>query len=145
MGDWTLEAAQRTATKHLEEEEGRLRQYGDEAMAIAAGAFPRNSSSFAYVSSLYVKGGWATLYGFSGYSSNAASQFIQVFDLGSLAQLATGAVPVLVLGIPGTTNFSYAAGVHGRRFSRGIVIANSTTGPTYTAGAADTWFDVQYV
>lgn len=145
MAETTLEAAQRAAMEAIEEENGRLRQFGDEAMAIRYGDFPRSAPSYAYVASLLVKGGWGTLYGFSGYSSRTSSQFIQVFNLGDLTQLTTGAVPVIVIAVPAATNFSFDAGVHGRRFSRGIVIANSSTGATYTAGSADTWFDVQYV
>ena len=33
----------------------------------------------------------------------------------------------------------------GRAFQAGIVVCNSTTAVTLTIGAADTWFDVQYV
>lgn len=145
MGSWTLEAAQRAALESVEGDAGKLRQYGDEAMAIEAGNFPRNSPSFGYVSSLYVKGGWTTLYGFSGYSSRTSSQFIHCFNIGSPVDLVAGLVPVIVISVPAASNFSFDAGLHGRRFSRGLVIANSTTGPSYTAGAADTTFDVQYV
>lgn len=145
MGDWTLAAAQQAAMESLEAEGGTLAQRGDEAIALAAGDFPRSTYSGAYVATLLVKGGWATLYGFSGYNSKTSAQFIQVFNLGSTVALATGAVPVIVISVPAASNFSFDAGIHGRRFSRGIVIANSSTGPTYTAGSADCWFDVQYV
>lgn len=145
MGEWTLAQAQHAAMERLEEGDGKLAQYGDEAIALAAGEFPRNTYSGAYVSSLLVKGGWATLYGFSGYNSKTSSQFVQVFNLGSTVQLTTGAVPVIVIAVPAGANFSFDAGIHGRRFSRGIVLANSSTGATYTAGSADCWFDVQYV
>lgn len=145
MGEWTLEAAQRAAMERLEQDGGKLRQYGDEAMAVAAGEFPRNASSFAYVNALLVKGGWTTLYGFSGYNSKTSTQFVQVFNLGDLVSLTSGAVPVIVVAVPAASNFSFDAGIHGRRFSRGLVIANSSTGATYTAGSADCWFDVQFV
>lgn len=145
MGDWTLAAAQQAAMERLEGDGGKLKQYGDEAMALAAGEFPRNASSFAYVSSLLVKGGWTTLYGFSGYNSKVSAQFVQVFNFGDVVSLAAGAVPVIVVAVPAASNFSFDAGIHGRRFSRGIVIANSSTGATYTAGSADCWFDVQFV
>lgn len=118
-------------------------QYGDEAMAIRAGQFPRNVTSQAYESTHVVKSGACTLYGFSGYSSRASSQFVQVHDVRGLP--ASGAVPVVVIAVTASSNFSYDAGMHGRRFLQGCVIVNSTTGPTYTAGAADTFFDVQYV
>lgn len=145
MGDWTLAHAQHAAMERLEGENGRLPQYGDEAMALASGDFPRNSSSYAYVTSMLVKGGWTTLYGFSGYSSRTTSQFIQVFNIGDPTQLVAGIAPVIVVAVPAASNFSFDAGIHGRRFSRGVVIANSTTAPTYTAALADTIFDVQYV
>lgn len=138
----TLEEAQRRAVAN---EDGWLRQFGDEAIAVAAGEFPRNGNGYAYVTSLLVKGGLTTLYGFSGYNSNAAAQFIQVFDAASLGAVATGAVPEILVKAGGASNFSYDAGHNGRRFLRGVVIANSSTGPTYTAGAADCWFDVQFV
>jgi hypothetical protein len=120
-------------------------QYGDMAVSIAAGQFPYNGTSQAYESSRLVKGGAGTCYGFSGYSSRATAQFIHLYDLPNLAALTASMSPDVIIAVPASSNFSYDAGSHGRRFLQGLIIANSTTGPTYTAGAADTYYDVQYV
>lgn len=105
-------------------------------------ALPLNVHSQAYELGRQVKTGPGLLYGFTAYSSNVAAQWIQLHD--SIGAPASGAVPVTV--------FKVAAAAHiqpgylpARPFLVGIWIGNSTTGPTYTAGAADTFFDVQYV
>ena len=120
-------------------------QYGDAALAIVAGQFPRNASSQAYESVRLVKGGAATCYGFSGYSSRASAQYVLLFDIPNLSGLVAGAVPVVIVAVTAASNFSYNPGNSGRRFLQGLVIANSTTSPTDTAGAADTFYDEQYV
>ena len=145
MDAYTLDDIRRAAYEAVADDDGRLLQFGDEALAVLAGEFPRNSRSSAYESLRLVKAGAVTVYGFSGYSSRATSQWIHLYDAASADLLATGAVPSVILSVLGVSNFSYDAGAHGRRFLQGCVIANSTTGPTYTAGAADTWYDVQYV
>jgi hypothetical protein len=109
---------------------------------LAAG-LPINSTSLKYENSRIVKSGKTTLFGLSGYSSNAGSQFIQAHDSSTVP--ANGAVPVLLVAVTATTNFSVAYVLPGRFFSRGCVLCNSTTGPTLTLGAADTWFDAQYI
>ena len=101
----------------------------------------KNVTVTAYVASLVVSARPTTLYGFSGYNSGAA-QFLLVFDAAALP--AEGAVPKLVLAVGATSNFAGDWGVEGRFFSNGIVICNSSTGPTKTIGAADCWLDVQY-
>lgn len=107
------------------------------------GGFPCNSASSALESFRVVKSGAGTLYGFSGFSNRASQQFIQVFDLGNLP--ADGAVPMIVITVPASSNFSYDGGLHGRAFRAGIVICNSSTAATKTIGSADCWFDAQYV
>ncbi len=102
---------------------------------------PLNSTSEAYETSRVVKVGPGILYGFSGYNSKASAQFIQLFDANALP--AEGAIPVMVITVPATSNFSYSPGVYGRAFEAGIVILNSSTGPTKTIGSADCWYDVQ--
>lgn len=106
-------------------------------------ALPDNKTTVAYAASLVVKASGGTLWGLTGYNSKAAAQFIQVFDAASLP--ADTAVPKLVFTVPASSNFFFEAGEGlGRYFSIGIVICNSSTGPTKTIGAADCWFDVQY-
>jgi hypothetical protein len=104
---------------------------------------PNNSSSDVYENSRSCGGGGSRLFGFSGYSSNVAAQFILVFDTNRLP--ADGAHPVMVIPVAAASVFSAYFGSIGRWFSRGIVLCNSTTGPTKTIGVADTWFDVQYL
>jgi hypothetical protein len=104
---------------------------------------PLSASSVAYTNALLVKAGDGICYGLSGYSSKASAQFIQVHDLGAIP--ADGAVPVTILTVPATGNFSIDYGPRGRAFRAGIVVCNSSTAQTKTIGLADTWFDVQYV
>jgi hypothetical protein len=104
--------------------------------------FPLSVHSMAYESARIIKTGPGILYGFTAYSSNAAAQFIQIFDAATLP--AAGAIPAVLLSVAASSTLG-VNWLPGRAFLVGIVIANSTTGPTRTAGAADTWFDAQFV
>jgi hypothetical protein len=104
---------------------------------------PDNASSGALSQFLVVKSGAGKLYGASILSTKAGSQFIQIFD--STGPPASGAVPVFVATVSGSSNLGLYWGSVGRWFSRGIVIANSSTSATQTAGSADCWFDAQYI
>lgn len=108
----------------------------------AQGLKPLNKHSAAYANSIFVKSGQGILYGFTARSSNASAQFIQVHD--TQAVPASGAVPCVVVDIAATATTG-ALWLPGRTFLYGCWIVNSTTAPTYTAGAADTFFDVQYL
>jgi len=77
------------------------------------------------------------LYGISGYNSGPA-QFIQLHD--SASAPANGVVPVLNISVAATSNYSIDFGVYGMNFVNGLYVANSTTAPTLTAGAADCQF-----
>lgn len=112
-----------------------------ERLPLPAG-YPRNRTSTAYGNSILVKSGVAKCFGFQGYNSGAA-QFVLVFDAKDVP--SAGAIPVLVIPVAATSLFSGYFGSIGRSFDHGIVLANSSTGPTLTIGAADCWFDVQYV
>lgn len=79
-------------------------------------------------------------YGFSGYNAGPA-QFIQVHN--ATAEPADGEVPKVVFPIAANGPFAMDWSPDGRFFSIGMVICNSSTGPTKTVGANDCWFDVQ--
>jgi len=102
---------------------------------------PQNVTTPAYAASLVASARPAALYGFSGYNSGPA-QFIQVHDAASLP--ADTEVPKIVLRVAAQTSFSFDAGRYGRWFQSGIVVCNSSTGPTKTIAAADCWFDCQF-
>jgi hypothetical protein len=103
---------------------------------------PYNSTSSAYEKARKAASGPCKLFGLQGYNSGAA-QFVLVIDDEDTP--ADGAVPVIIIPAAATDSFSAYFGTAGRWFSRGIIVANSSTGPTLTIGAADCWFDVQYI
>lgn len=103
---------------------------------------PLNKSSIAYAASLVVKTGTGILYGFTVFSSRASAQWIQVFDARDVP--ADGAVPAWIGTVATVSNLG-VNWLPGRTFQAGIVICNSSTGPTKTIGSADCWFDAQYV
>lgn len=105
-------------------------------------AFPANATSVAYATNLVVKASAGRLFGVQGYNSNASPQFIQVHNATSLP--VDTSVPVITFLVPGTSPFSIDFGRLGRYFATGIVLCNSSSGPTKTIGAADCWFDAQY-
>ncbi len=103
----------------------------------------RQATSIAYEASRVVKTTPGVVYGLAGYNSKASAQFIQLYDAISLP--AEDAVPVFVLSVGASSNFSVDFGIYGRKFAAGIVIGNSSTGPTKTIGSADCFFDIGYV
>ena len=109
--------------------------------ALVANA-PTNASTTAYAASLIVKASAGVLYIITGFNSRSSGQFIQIFDSATLP--ADTSVPKVIFYVESNSNFSFDLGAYGRAFSSGIVICNSSTGPTKKIGAADCWFDVQY-
>lgn len=112
---------------------------------LSTGSYLQNSTSLAYEASRLVKSTAGVAYGVSGYSSLGASQWIQMFNWGAGTIPPNGTIPVVTIVVPTVANFSIDFGYWGRMFPAGIWIANSTTGPTLTVGAADTFFDVRFV
>lgn len=103
---------------------------------------PFNSDSAAYVASQIAKATAGVLYGVWGYNSKGSAQFIQLHDAAALP--ADAAVPEIVITVPTVANFYLDFGVYGRQFTSGIIICNSSTGPTKTIGSADCWFSLMY-
>jgi len=100
-----------------------------------------NAKTSAYAASLVCSHS-APVYlcGITVYNSSASSQFIQVHDAASLP--ANAAVPEFFFEILPSTS-KMIEFLRPRKFAVGIVVCNSSTGPTKTIGSADCWFDVQ--
>jgi hypothetical protein len=101
-----------------------------------------NATTVAYAASLVVKASGGVLFGLTGYNSKASAQFIQIHD--AVALPSEAAVPKVIISVPASSSFSVDFGKEGRKFDNGIVLCNSSTGPTKTIGSADCWFDAQY-
>lgn len=102
-----------------------------------------NSTSTAYEASRVVKNTPGVLVGLTGHNSSASAQFIQIHNAAALP--SNGTAPVITIRVPASSSFALEYdNADARYFSTGIVVANSSTGPTLTIGAADCWFDVQY-
>lgn len=105
-------------------------------------SLPLNNHSNGLEASRLIKSGPGELYGFTVYSNKASAQFIHVFDAASVP--ADGAVPTVIFTVA-ATSFLPVAWLPSRTFLYGIVLANSTTAATKTAGSADCFFDAQFV
>ena len=104
---------------------------------------PTNSTSTVYESSRVIKATPGTLYSILCFNSSASAQWIQLHN--STAVPINGTVPTgPIFLVPAGGNLSISSDKFGRFFSSGIIVCNSTTGPTKTTGAADCWFDCQY-
>lgn len=102
-------------------------------------AAPTTASSAAYEASHVGKASAGTLFSVSIYNSSNSAQFYQLHDAAALP--ANNAVPKSVIRIPAQGTGGWDFGLRGRPFATGIVIANSSTGPTLTTGSADSYFD----
>jgi hypothetical protein len=101
------------------------------------------ASSVAFAASLVVKGSVGRLFTVNGYNSKTSAQFIQVLNSATLP--ADTAVPVALITVPASSNFSMDFGPLGIPLSTGIVLSNSSTGPTKTIGSADVYFTASYI
>lgn len=109
-----------------------------------ASGLPRNSSSLALEASRLVKAGAGWLYGLQCLSTKGVAQFVLLFDTTSAAVPANGATPVAAFTVAASGNLP-VTWVPGRWFEQGIWVANSSTSSTLTLGAADCFFDCQYI
>ena len=124
-------------------------QCDDTGRLIVSGAPPAGATntysratSGSYKKSLVVKASAGRLFLLTGYNSNAAAQFVQVHDAAAVP--ADGVAPVYTFVVP-QGNFSLDLTNIGDYFSNGIVVCNSSTGPTKTIGADDCWFTALYL
>lgn len=117
-------------------------EWAEEFIGESGTPWPRSASSTELASSIVVKSGPARLWGFTVYNSNAAAQFILVFDANSLP--ADGATADIVFTVAASSHLPINY-IPGRAMLRGLVMCNSSTEPTKTIGSADCFFDVQYV
>lgn len=102
---------------------------------------PLNATSTAYEASRVAKASPGVCFGLTVTNSKASTQFVQLHDSATLP--ADNAVPVLPIEVPAGATVGVDFGYWGRNFKNGLVVCNSSTGPTKTIGSADCWFDVQ--
>ena len=98
-------------------------------------------TSAAYEASHVIKAAPGTLITVFGYNSGGA-QFIQVHDATALP--ADTGVPKITFAVAAASNFYLDVPATGMDFGTGIVVCNSTTGPTKTIGSANCWFVAIY-
>lgn len=114
-----------------------------------AGAYSRATdlsvayTSAGYAASLVAKASSGTLFGVWGYNSKGSAQFIQIHPAAALP--ADNAVPFFTATVPTAANFAFTFGDRGLSIANGIVVCNSSTGPSKTIGSADCWFVVAYL
>lgn len=89
----------------------------------------------ALAASLIVKPSKGGLLRVFGFNTLAGTQFIQLHDSATLP--VDTAVPIAVIAIAASSAFSIDLNGLIFPFQNGIVICNSTTGPTKTIGAAN--------
>ena len=102
---------------------------------------PLNYTSKALEAAAVIAGA-SQLYGVTICSTNVATQFIWLFDARAVpANATTGGLPLLSVATNTPTPLLW---IPPRAFFAGIVLANSTSATSFTAGAADCFFDVQF-
>lgn len=104
---------------------------------------PLNSHSQALANSRVIYSGACYLTSAVILNTNAAAQYVQFHDSNVLP--ADGAIPEFVLEPAATSDKFVSYPLPGRFFKRGIVICNSSTAGTKTIGAADCFFDAQFI
>jgi len=101
------------------------------------------SSTTRVLANQFIATGYLRVYNISVFSSNAASQFVLMFDATTLP--ADGAVPIMAFPITASGNLGLYYGSLGRLFQRGLVLCTSSTSTTKTVNAtSDCLWDVEY-
>lgn len=111
-------------------------------MGITGAVRRANASSLVYENSRIIKASAGVVYGLDVYSSLGSAQWIQLHDSATLP--ADTAVPLWIGTVATIANLQKEFGIYGISFANGIVICNSTTGPTKTIGAANCFFQARY-
>ena len=99
-------------------------------------------NSAAQEASAVVKAAACRLLFLHFYNANAAARWLQVFDSATLP--ADTAIPLLTFPVAIAGTFTLNLAPLGLLMRKGIVVCNSSTGPTKTIGAADSLFVVGY-
>jgi dihydroxyacetone kinase DhaKLM complex PTS-EIIA-like component DhaM len=73
--------------------------------------------------------------------NDGPDQFLHVYDLGSATVSGT---PVAIIPMPADSTIALDTILRDVAFANGVLLANTTTSVTYTAGADDCWFTVVY-
>lgn len=107
-----------------------------------AGLTPDNYTSRALEASAVIKAGDGILYGFTVTNTNGSDQYVLLFDRRTVP--GNGAVPIFGQKVSAGDAVS-GLWWPGRTFFAGIVLCNSSTQGSLTAGAADCLFDAQYL
>lgn len=102
---------------------------------------PLNFSTGVLENAIVVPGR-IVVYGFTVTNTNAATQFVCVFDANVVP--TTGAVPLFSKSLPAHDAVGFDWTPRGRQFQTGLVLANSSTDATLTPAEADCFFDVQF-
>jgi hypothetical protein len=110
---------------------------------FASSELPSNNHSNVLASSLIACAGPSYLVAFTINNTNAAAQFIQLHD--SRVLPADGVAPAVVFTASASSDKFVTYSLPGRFFQCGIVVCNSSTAATKTIGAADCFFDVQFI
>jgi hypothetical protein len=126
----------------LDPDRGLASLYGPGTPAPWEQLEPLNKWTNALAASLVVKTGPGRLYNLTVFNSNAAAQFILLFDAVALPANGTAACTVLKVATVASQVFNWNPG---RVFLTGIVVVNSSTEPTLTVGAADCFYDAQFL
>jgi hypothetical protein len=105
-----------------------------------AAPVPRNHGTAALANFVRVQS--CVVYGFTVYNTNAAAQYLCVFDADTLP--ADAQVPLFSWPLAAHNGVAFSYAPNGRKFDAGLVLCNSSTDAAKTIGAADCLFDVQY-